>query len=184
MGERLSKKVAIFFAVGVAGYDFLPTFALVNRSGVAPAVITKNCCCSSVVEHFLGKEEVTSSILVNSSTPYGTAESETISSYLNGNAEIAQLVEHNLAKVGVASSSLVFRSSEGSLKRLPFLLFVSMLHRCRNPLCSHRIIGRIGRKHRKKSFLPEMFYRMFYTKTLKRSFAQHANNHEHQGSMS
>ena len=27
------------------------------------------------------------------------------------NAEIAQLVEHNLAKVGVASSSLVFRSS-------------------------------------------------------------------------
>ena len=30
-----------------------------------------------------------------------------------GNAEIAQLVEHNLAKVGVASSSLVFRSPEG-----------------------------------------------------------------------
>ena len=28
----------------------------------------------------------------------------------NDNAEIAQLVEHNLAKVGVASSSLVFRS--------------------------------------------------------------------------
>ena len=28
----------------------------------------------------------------------------------NVNAEIAQLVEHNLAKVGVASSSLVFRS--------------------------------------------------------------------------
>ena len=27
-------------------------------------------------------------------------------------AEIAQLVEHNLAKVGVASSSLVFRSKE------------------------------------------------------------------------
>ena len=27
-------------------------------------------------------------------------------------AEIAQLVEHNLAKVGVASSSLVFRSRE------------------------------------------------------------------------
>ncbi len=27
-------------------------------------------------------------------------------------AEIAQLVEHNLAKVGVASSSLVFRSEE------------------------------------------------------------------------
>ena len=28
------------------------------------------------------------------------------------NAEIAQLVEHDLAKVGVASSSLVFRSNE------------------------------------------------------------------------
>ena len=30
-------------------------------------------------------------------------------------AEIAQLVEHNLAKVGVASSSLVFRSKRGRL---------------------------------------------------------------------
>ena len=30
------------------------------------------------------------------------------------NAEIAQLVEHNLAKVGVASSSLVFRSTKVS----------------------------------------------------------------------
>ena len=30
----------------------------------------------------------------------------------NNFAEIAQLVEHNLAKVGVASSSLVFRSRE------------------------------------------------------------------------
>ena len=30
----------------------------------------------------------------------------------NDSAEIAQLVEHNLAKVGVASSSLVFRSIE------------------------------------------------------------------------
>ena len=35
--------------------------ALLNRVGFI------NCCCSSVVEHFLGKEEVTSSILVNSS---------------------------------------------------------------------------------------------------------------------
>ena len=32
------------------------------------------------------------------------------SSHKQMNAEIAQLVEHNLAKVGVASSSLVFRS--------------------------------------------------------------------------
>ena len=30
----------------------------------------------------------------------------------NDSAEIAQLVEHNLAKVGVASSSLVFRSKQ------------------------------------------------------------------------
>ena len=37
-------------------------------------------------------------------------------------AEIAQLVEHNLAKVGVASSSLVFRSkSKGLEKSKPFL---------------------------------------------------------------
>ncbi len=35
------------------------------------------------------------------------------------NAEIAQLVEHNLAKVRVASSSLVFRSKEVS-KSLAF----------------------------------------------------------------
>ena len=35
-----------------------PTFAPLERV---------KCCCSSVVEHFLGKEEVTSSSLVNSS---------------------------------------------------------------------------------------------------------------------
>ena len=33
----------------------------------------------------------------------------------NDNAEVAQLVEHDLAKVGVASSSLVFRSGDESL---------------------------------------------------------------------
>ena len=33
-----------------------------------------------------------------------------------GNAEIAQLVEHDLAKVGVASSSLVFRSKRESFE--------------------------------------------------------------------
>ncbi len=33
-----------------------------------------------------------------------------------GYAEIAQLVEHNLAKVRVASSSLVFRSRTGHLR--------------------------------------------------------------------
>ena len=35
---------------------------------------------------------------------------------LKRNAEIAQLVEHNLAKVGVASSSLVFRSKSPKQK--------------------------------------------------------------------
>ena len=35
-------------------------------------------------------------------------------------AEIAQLVEHDLAKVGVASSSLVFRSNQGPIRSLPF----------------------------------------------------------------
>ena len=38
-------------------------------------------------------------------------------------AEIAQLVEHNLAKVRVASSSLVCRSIE--MSRTQFLLFFS-----------------------------------------------------------
>ena len=38
------------------------------------------------------------------------------------NAEIAQLVEHNLAKVGVASSSLVFRSKK-PLTRVAFFYF-------------------------------------------------------------
>ena len=33
----------------------------------------------------------------------------------NDSAEIAQLVEHNLAKVGVASSSLVFRSMDARM---------------------------------------------------------------------
>ena len=38
-------------------------------------------------------------------------------------AEIAQLVEHNLAKVGVASSSLVFRSkNKKSAEMLTFVL--------------------------------------------------------------
>ena len=36
-------------------------------------------------------------------------------------AEIAQLVEHNLAKVGVASSSLVFRSNEEAVHWTAFL---------------------------------------------------------------
>ena len=37
---------------------------------------------------------------------------EKISTFASAIAEIAQLVEHNLAKVRVASSSLVFRSEK------------------------------------------------------------------------
>ena len=41
-------------------------------------------------------------------------------------AEVAQLVEHNLAKVGVASSSLVFRSkNKKSAEMLTFVLKIS-----------------------------------------------------------
>ena len=40
-------------------------------------------------------------------------------------AEIAQLVEHNLAKVGVASSSLVFRSRE-VIRNGDLFLYISM----------------------------------------------------------
>ena len=40
-------------------------------------------------------------------------------------AEIAQLVEHNLAKVGVASSSLVFRSENRQLN--PYSKLISEL---------------------------------------------------------
>ena len=46
------------------------------------------------------------------------------------NAEIAQLVEHNLAKVGVASSSLVFRSLGQQLAVFfVFIRFVEFLVR-------------------------------------------------------
>ena len=40
------------------------------------------------------------------------------------NAEIAQLVEHNLAKVGVASSSLVFRSEKQAVTEVTACFFV------------------------------------------------------------
>ncbi len=58
----------------------------------------------------------------------GDAASQEASQVLENIAGIAQLVEHNLAKVGVASSSLVSRSSsakgEGDNKkaRLPFFI--------------------------------------------------------------
>ena len=44
-------------------------------------------------------------------------------------AEVAQLVEHNLAKVGVASSSLVFRSAKKKrmMKHHPLFLSYNLL---------------------------------------------------------
>ena len=44
------------------------------------------------------------------SPPLHSAKGKLTEKKISTNAEIAQLVEHNLAKVGVASSSLVFRS--------------------------------------------------------------------------
>ena len=46
------------------------------------------------------------------------------SSVLTKNAAIAQLVEHNLAKVGVASSSLVFRSKNLRQRLAVFFLYI------------------------------------------------------------
>ena len=48
----------------------------------------------------------------------------TFASALEKQAEIAQLVEHNLAKVRVASSSLVFRSKTGHL-RMTFIMRIT-----------------------------------------------------------
>ena len=56
------------------------------------------------------------------------------------NAEIAQLVEHNLAKVGVASSSLVFRSKTKEVSSNADLLFENITRRgsiiCQSSLCT------------------------------------------------
>ena len=57
--------------------------------------------------------------------PIFAIHSEEMISSFKGFAEIAQLVEHNLAKVGVASSSLVFRSRE-VIRNDGLFLFVSM----------------------------------------------------------
>ena len=55
---------------------------------------------------------------------------------LQPNAEIAQLVEHDLAKVGVASSSLVFRSeSRQAAIRLPVLVSYSADGPAERPRC-------------------------------------------------
>ena len=48
-------------------------------------------------------------------------------------AEIAQLVEHNLAKVGVASSSLVFRSKSSSYRNVTAFLLLRIRIKNRFP---------------------------------------------------
>ncbi len=55
-------------------------------------------------------------------------------------AEIAQLVEHDLAKVGVASSSLVFRSSL-SLTSVGLFSYISVSYAALARLC--RCSGRV-----------------------------------------
>ncbi len=48
-------------------YFFVINLEDIKKSITFALLLADNCCCSSVVEHFLGKEEVTSSSLVNSS---------------------------------------------------------------------------------------------------------------------
>ena len=55
-------------------------------------------------------------------------------------AEIAQLVEHNLAKVGVASSSLVFRSISGRRARFRCVCREA----CRFESCSGHFVAEIA----------------------------------------
>ena len=68
-------------------------------------------CEAKEVCHFFQKKIVDNFGSFEKKTTFALA----IGKMMNGcrsNAEIAQLVEHNLAKVRVASSSLVFRSQE------------------------------------------------------------------------
>ena len=66
---------------------------------------------------YLPKIFIFERILIFFSKKFGSLKNIRTFAIPNGkNAEIAQLVEHNLAKVGVASSSLVFRSKRGHLR--------------------------------------------------------------------
>ena len=66
----------------------------------APVKRNTNAKAAQLVEHNLAEENKVSNL---------GKEMQNLRANWNY-AEIAQLVEHNLAKVGVASSSLVFRS--------------------------------------------------------------------------
>jgi hypothetical protein len=52
-------------------YETVKAVVLFRGSMRKAATVTELSCCSSVVEHFLGKEEVVSSILINSSSNFG-----------------------------------------------------------------------------------------------------------------
>ena len=60
---------------------------------------------------------------------------------LKQNAEIAQLVEHNLAKVRVASSSLVFRSCFFEIMELSFAQVAELVDAHVSGACVERHAG-------------------------------------------
>ena len=76
-------------------------FPTLARESDTEEKISKNAEIAQLVERNLAARKIRFPTLAR--------ESDT-EEKISKNAEIAQLVEHNLAKVGVASSSLVFRS--------------------------------------------------------------------------
>ena len=82
-------------------------------------------CEAKEICHFFQKKIVDNFGSFEKRTTFALA----IGKMMNGcgnNAEIAQLVEHNLAKVRVASSSLVFRSSKKSFIGFFFLFYTRL----------------------------------------------------------
>ena len=81
-----------------------------------------------------------------------------ISTFASAIAEIAQLVEHNLAKVRVASSSLVFRSCFFEIMELSFAQVAELVDAHVSGACVERHAGSspvLGTK------VGAMFYEMF-----------------------
>ena len=64
-----------------------------------------------------------------------------ISTFASAIAEIAQLVEHNLAKVRVASSSLVFRSRFFEIMKLSFAQVAELVDAHVSGACVERHAG-------------------------------------------
>ena len=64
-----------------------------------------------------------------------------MSTFATANAEIAQLVEHNLAKVRVASSSLVFRSCFFEMLELNFAQVAELVDAHVSGACVERHAG-------------------------------------------